>query len=263
MGYLNNASVTVDAILTNKGRQLLAAGGQLQITKFALSDDEIDYDLWNPAHTLGTNFYGKVIEDMPILEALPDESQMMRYKLVTLPKDVIGIPSISVTPGSISFTSTSERSTVTPSTLNLAGANTLLGYTAILSDDTVAMLEVAPDGGIGNIPTRTAAQNAANNTSIQAAAQDVTTSVTSFIDDEVTGITTAGKTITRVGTKFIVRPVPQATDATGRIPTKRALLTIIGNETGGFVTIQITTSLIIRQDVGSITAINNPNNQSA
>jgi hypothetical protein len=269
MGYLNNASVTVDAILTNKGRQLLATGGQLQITKFALSDDEIDYDLWNPAHTLGTNYYGKVIEDMPIIEALPDESQMMRYKLVTLPKDVIGIPSISVTPGSISFTSVAERSTVTPTTLNLAGANRTLGYTAILSDDTVAMLEVAPDGGVGSVPRTVAGVPGltgvagANQTAASQAAANATTSVTSFIDDEITGITTAGKTITKVGTKFIVRPVAQATDSTGRIPTKRALLTIIGNETGGFITIQITTALIIRQDIGSATALTGPNNQSA
>ena len=246
MGYLNNASVTVDAILTNKGRQLLAAGGQLQITKFALSDDEIDYDLWNPAHTLGTNYYGKVIEDMPIIEALPDESQMMRYKLVTLPKDVVGIPAISVTPGAISFTSTAERVTVTPSTLNLAGANSTLGYTVILSDDTVATLEIAPDGGVGSVPTTRAAATAASQ-----AVDNASMSVNSFIDDEITGITTAGKTITRVGTKFIVKPVGQATDSTGRIPTKRALLTVIGNETGGFITIQITSALIVRSDIAS------------
>jgi len=257
MGYLNNASVTVDAILTNKGRQLLAAGGQLKITKFALSDDEIDYDLWNPAHTLGTNYYGKVIEDMPIIEALPDESQMMRYKLVTLPKDVVGIPAISVTPGAISFTSTAERVTVTPSTLNLAGANSTLGYTVILSDDTVATLEVAPDGGVGSVPRSQAgtpglsAVAGANQTAASQAAENATMSVTSFIDDEVTGITTAGKTITRVGTKFIVKPVGQATDSTGRIPTKRALLTVIGNETGGFITIQITSALIVRSDIAS------------
>ena len=55
MGYLDNSTVTVDAILTNKGREILASGGKLNITKFALSDDEVDYDLWNPAHTLGTN----------------------------------------------------------------------------------------------------------------------------------------------------------------------------------------------------------------
>ena len=44
MGYLNNQVITVDAILTNKGRELLAKGnGDFNITQFALSDDEIDY----------------------------------------------------------------------------------------------------------------------------------------------------------------------------------------------------------------------------
>ena len=117
MGYLDNTTVTVDAILTNKGREILAAGGRLNIVKFALSDDEIDYDLWNPAHTLGTNYYGKVIEDMPVLEALPDETQMLRYKLITLPKDVIGIPVISVQPTAVTFTSLTQEITIKPSTL--------------------------------------------------------------------------------------------------------------------------------------------------
>lgn len=34
MGYLDNTSLTVDAILTKKGRQLLSEGA-LEITKFA------------------------------------------------------------------------------------------------------------------------------------------------------------------------------------------------------------------------------------
>lgn len=224
MGYLDNSSVSVDAILTNKGRQILAAGGQLNITKFALSDDEVDYDLWNPAHTLGTNYYGAVIENMPILEGLPDESQMMRYKLVTLPKDVIGVPVISVSPTAISFTNLNQSATVTPATLNLTGGNTTLGYTAILSDDTVADIRIAPDGGVST--------QAPANSSIGG----VTSNVTSFLDDEVTGITTAGKTIAVTGTKFIVTPKAQANTTTIR----RALLTVIGNETGGFKTIVIT-----------------------
>ena len=32
MGYLDNSTITVDAILTKKGRQLLSAGGNLNIT---------------------------------------------------------------------------------------------------------------------------------------------------------------------------------------------------------------------------------------
>ena len=214
MGYLDNSSVTVDAILTNKGRQVLASGGQLNITKFALSDDEIDYDLWNPAHTLGTNYYGAVIENMPVLEALPDETQMLRYKLVTLPKDVIGIPVISVSPTAISFTSLLQSQTITPSTLNMTGANTTLGYTVILSDDTVATLEVAPDGAV------TSTSNAAAN----------------FIGDTTTNKTTAGNTIVKTGTKFIIKPKSQANTTT----IVRALLTVIGNETGGFKTIAVT-----------------------
>lgn len=230
MGYLDNSTVTVDAILTNKGRELLAASGQLNIVKFALSDDEIDYDLWNPAHTLGTNYYGAVIENMPVLEALPDESQMMRYKLVTLPKDVVGIPVISVTPESVALTSTAQSVTITPATLNLADGNMTLGYTAILSDDTVATLDVAPDGVL---PSKAATIQAGNSAML-------TNSVTSFLDDEITSVTTAGKTIVKTGLKFTIKAKPNAATAgPGAVTTKRALLTIIGNETGGFKTISI------------------------
>lgn len=232
MGYLDNTTVTVDAILTNKGRQVLAAGGRLNIVKFALSDDEIDYDLFNPAHTLGTNFYGKVIEDMPIIEALPDETQMMRFKLITLPKDVIGIPVISVTPSAVSFTSLTQEITISPSTLNLQGGNSTTGYTAILSDDTVAMLMVAPDGGVQKAASP---RTDPSSPLYQGPGIDVT-SVTSFLDDEVTGISTTGNTVTRTGSKFILKAKPQA-DQTKIV---KALLTIVGNETGGFKTVVIT-----------------------
>ena len=232
MGYLDNSTVTVDAILTNKGREIIATGGQLRITKFALSDDEVDYDLWNPSHTLGTNYYGKVIEDMPILEALPDETQMMRYKLVTLPKDVIGVPVISVSPSTLTFTNINQNSTVSPATLNLPGGNTVAGYTAILSDDTVCSLEVAPGGTV-----------AAN-------VQATDASVTSFVDDEVGGQTTAGKTVTRVGTKFLLRPKSLTSP-------KNALLTIIVNETGGFKTVSISVSATVSTTVGVINPSSN------
>jgi len=130
MGYLDNSTVTVDAILTNKGRQILANGGQLAITKFALSDDEVDYDLWNPSHTLGSNYYGKVIEDMPILEALPDETQMMRYKLVTLPKESTSIPVVSIASTTTAFTNLNQTVTFTPA--SSTGYNSTLGYTNLI-----------------------------------------------------------------------------------------------------------------------------------
>src|SRR5210317_2311622 len=97
MGYLDNSSVTVDAILTLKGRELLSSGDSaFNITQFALGDDEIDYGLWNPNHPLGTNYYGAAIEALPITEAIPDETQALRYKLLTLPKQTNAIPVITV-----------------------------------------------------------------------------------------------------------------------------------------------------------------------
>ena len=93
MGYLNNSVVTVDAILTTKGRQLLAqADGTFRITQFALADDEIDYTLYNPNNPSGSAYYGEAIQNMPLLEAFPNETQVMKYKLVTLPRGTAKLP---------------------------------------------------------------------------------------------------------------------------------------------------------------------------
>ena len=86
MAYLDNTEITVDAILTKKGREKLATGEGLNITRFALGDDEIDYGLYEPAHPKGSAYYDAAIKAIPILEASPDETQVLRYKLVTLPK---------------------------------------------------------------------------------------------------------------------------------------------------------------------------------
>jgi hypothetical protein len=93
MGYLDKATITVDAILTNRGRELLAEGGagnsQLEIVKFAVADDEIDYGLYFEAQQDGNK--GIVIENMPVLEATPDEQQIMRYKLLSLDDNLAGL----------------------------------------------------------------------------------------------------------------------------------------------------------------------------
>ena len=85
MAYLDNTVITVDAVLTKKGRERLGQGRDaFNITKFAVSDDEIDYSLYNTAHPLGSTYYSNIIESMPVLEAIPDESQTMRYKLTSM-----------------------------------------------------------------------------------------------------------------------------------------------------------------------------------
>ena len=72
MAYLDNSEITVDAILTRKGRELMATGQGINITKFALGDDEIDYSLYEPAHPKGSAYYDSAIKAIPITEASPD-----------------------------------------------------------------------------------------------------------------------------------------------------------------------------------------------
>jgi hypothetical protein len=138
MAYLDNSSIIVDAILTKKGREKLAAGQSLNITQFALGDDEIDYQLYDAAHPKGSAYYDAAIKSIPILEASPDETQVLKYKLVTLPKGTTKIPQVSIGTTSISTNQTRGKVTITPST-SPAG-NTTAGFTAVLADKTAGTL---------------------------------------------------------------------------------------------------------------------------
>jgi hypothetical protein len=173
MGYLDKSTITVDAILTNRGRELLAKGtgtGNFQITKFAVSDDEVDYGLYNTAHPLGSNYYGAIIENMPVLEATPDETQIMRYKLVTITNDEINerggvvIPQITIQGQSIPpsgivniYETTAQGTTsitIRPETTYTSGDSgikTETSYTLLLADSSLATVEVrTPNTGLIN-----------------------------------------------------------------------------------------------------------------
>jgi hypothetical protein len=135
MGYLNNTVVTVDAILTTKGRQLLAQNdGSFRITQFALADDEIDYTLYNPNHPSGSAYYGEALINMPLLEAFPNETQVMKYKLTTLPRGTAKLPILAI-PSNIVLKQ-GQSQVITPQTLNYFGGNTFeqSGYTFTISD---------------------------------------------------------------------------------------------------------------------------------
>ena len=147
MAYLDNTEITVDAILTKKGREKLASGQALNITKFALGDDEIDYTLYEPAHPKGSAYYDSAIRAIPVTEATPDESQALRYKLVTLPKGTTKIPIVSLGITSISDKQTAGAIALSPTTS--PSGNTNAGYTMVLADQTAGTLTVinaAPAG---------------------------------------------------------------------------------------------------------------------
>ena len=150
MGFLNNTTVTVDAILTKKGRELLAQGTDaFNITKFALSDDEVDYNLWDVTHPNGSDYYGKVIENMPLLEAIPDENHVMRYKLITLPKNTIKMPVITASVSSITFNASAGLSQPAQIVSAVTANVTDSSYTFILHDQSACTMTINEGAGSG------------------------------------------------------------------------------------------------------------------
>ena len=213
MGYLNNTVVTVDAILTTKGRELLARNdGSFRITQFGLADDEIDYTLYNPNHPSGSAYYGEAIQNMPLLEAFPQDGQMMKYKLVTLPRGTAKLPILDLGYSSITLKQGVSIS-ITPQTLNYLG-NTALretsGYTATVSD--VRLFSTYEGVGINT----TQAQNLNSTTTIG---------------------TTVSKTV--IGSSINLRATTVNT-LFGSNTALYATLTVIGNDSGARLNIPIT-----------------------
>jgi len=212
MSYLSSTSVVVDAILTKKGRELLARNdGSFQITQFSLSDDEIDYSLYNPSHPSGSAFYGEAIENMPILQAYPNDQEIMRYKLLTLPRGTAKLPVLDLGYSSITIKQGSSLS-VTPQTLNYLGSNTTFeqsGYVATIGDVRTMSTFI----GVG---INTAEANALN----------TTTTIGTNISSTVIG-TTINLSATTVNTLFGTNLVLQTT------------LTVIGRDSGARISIPV------------------------
>jgi len=213
MGYLNNSVITVDAILTKKGRELLAKNdGSFRITQFALADDEIDYTLYNPTHPSGSAYYGEAIDNMPLLEAFPDEQQIMKYKLVTLPRGTAKLPVLDLGYAAITLKQGAQLS-ITPQTLNYLGNTQAFetgGYSATIGD--VRLLSNFQGLGINtNAPTQ------ANSTN----------TIGTNVSKTVTG-TQINLTATTVNTLF------------GSNAELRTTLTVVGLDSGARLTIPVT-----------------------
>ena len=215
MGYLNNSIITVDAILTTKGRELLAANdGSFRITQFALSDDEIDYTLYNPSHPSGSAFYGEAIDGMPLLEAFPEDSQMVKYKLATLPRGTAKLPILNLGYAAITLQQGAVVA-ITPQTLNYLGNDQVFetsGYSCTIAD--VRLLSTFEATGINT--------SAAINSNVNA-----TTTIGTNVSSTVTG-TQITLRATTINTLF------------GSNSTLVSTLTVNGLDSGARITIPIT-----------------------
>jgi hypothetical protein len=209
MAFIDNTTITVDAILTKKGRELLAKNGSLIIDSFSLADDEIDYTLYQPNHPNGSAFYDIALRNTPVFEPFTDETQVMKHKLVTLNQGVTSIPVISIAQDKINITRDFTGDIIVSPSTNPA-YNLSAGYTAILGNKNVGTLVVEESNSINS----------------------VTNTVPTFAGD----INTASSQVV-VGKKF--RFVPNA--QLGRTTTTN--LTIAGNESGGSISIEVTVTV--------------------
>lgn len=213
MAILNPTTVTVDAILTKKGRELLARNdGSFQITQFSLADDEIDYTLYNPNHPSGSAFYGEAIENSPVIQAFPDDTQIMRYKLVTLPRGTSRLPVISLGYSTITLKQGASL-TITPQTLNYLGAVSTFeanGYIATIAD--IRLLSAFQGTGI---TTTTVGQPTLN--------------------------TTTGAVLSKseIGTSFTLTGTTVNTLFGSSLTSLATTITVIGRDSGARITIPV------------------------
>jgi hypothetical protein len=218
MGYLNNTVITVDAILTKKGRELLARNdGSFRITQFALSDDEIDYTLFNPTHPSGSSYYGEAIDGMPLLEAFPDESQIMKYKLVTLPRGTAKLPVLNLGYDAITLKQGAALA-ITPQTLNYLDNEQVYetsGYSATIAD--VRLMNTFTGMGVNS----------------DAAVQQNSTSTLG---------TNVSKTV--IGTQINLKATTVNT-LYGSNSTIQTTLTVVGLDSGARITIPVTVNKTI------------------
>jgi hypothetical protein len=212
MAILNPTVVTVDAVLTTKGRELLARNdGSFQITQFALADDEVDYTLYNPTQPSGSAFFGEAIEAMPIIQAFPNDTQIMRYKLVTLPRGTSRMPVISLGYNTITLKQGASL-TITPQTLNYLGATSTFeanGYVATIAD--IRLLSALQGTGI------------------------TTTTPTTELN------TTTGAVLSKsvVGTSFTLTGTTVNTLFGTSLTSLATTITVIGRDSGARITIPV------------------------
>jgi len=218
MAILNPTVVTVDAILTTKGRELLARNdGSFQITQFALADDEVDYTLYNPNQPSGSAFYGEAIENMPISQAFPDDTQIMRYKLVTLPRGTSRLPVISLGYNTITLKQGASL-TITPQTLNYLGAASSFetnGYTATVAD--VRLVSAFQGTGI---------------------------TTTTVGDQNLNTTTGAVLSTSAIGTSFTLTATTVNTLFGTSLTTLSTTITVVGRDSGARITIPLNISKV-------------------
>ena len=105
MAFLDNSGdITIDAVLTDLGREKLARNdGSFRAVAYSFADDEIDYSQFDP--TTGSVFADSKILQTPLMEANVNERLNFNFPRYTCPvspsaqETVISFPSSIISEG--------------------------------------------------------------------------------------------------------------------------------------------------------------------
>ena len=155
MAFLDSSTAVIDAILTRKGRELLAKNdGSFQITKFAFGDDEINYQLYDA--TKATDQDADIL-NLPVLEPVSNENVALLYRLITLPKGSLKIANLQVSP----ISGTVNYGTDLSISVSTENGEDIQGYAATVRDTDIGRLTNTTAGlnenAVGTFTVRTGA----------------------------------------------------------------------------------------------------------
>lgn len=138
MGLMDSVSSIVTTIITREGRAALARNdGSFRISKFAFSDDEINYSLYDAATDDDSS-----ILNLPVLEPSSNGVAAIRYRLITLPQGSLAIGYLTSTPTELTLTRRNSTNLLAPKT-GVISVQTVdgfdsNGYIAISRDPSIA-----------------------------------------------------------------------------------------------------------------------------
>jgi hypothetical protein len=132
MGFLDHTtnSIIIDAVLTERGRELLARNdGSFKIDSFAFGDDEVDYtNILKYGTDMGKE---KIEKNTPIFEAQTNENTAIKYNNITLSSAttrLLYIPILYVDTNTMSIL---ENNPAKPANIQLDSSSTTLNRKTI------------------------------------------------------------------------------------------------------------------------------------
>ena len=239
MGTLNPNIQVIDVVLTERGKELLANNNaNFKITKFAVADDEVDYNLYDTSQA-SSDDYGIRIKSTPLLEASTMSSHAMRYKLVTLPAGTTKIPILTVSPSSINVYENAEV-ILKPSIQNYTVKDEQMVFTAVLRNTNLGTITVHETSAGSSAVGGTSIAGGSTSAMVAQAPGVTTNQSIGTTAGQGTFISTDQKdriaVVTGKSFKFTAAPDVSQLDSNSRVST----IEIFGNVIGGGVNISVT-----------------------